>query len=237
MMIGLYLLLNLAVLWFAARASSGSGWRLALMLFLAGWVVGSGNSLIEALFFHVLTLPEAASAGSVAAVVFAILAPVAVLTAGRWRTGNSAELQEGGFTALALVGVILAYELLYWGAGTLVYPYIADFYATRWLPPAVEVAAVQVVRSLIFAGAVYPLLRSGLRGAPLVLALIYGIVGGLAPLLPDNPYMPPDIRFYHAIETTSSNFIFGLIVGFLFAWRAPLRLKRRADDRARSGSS
>lgn len=195
MMIGLYLLLNLAVLWFAARASSGSGWRLVLMLFLAGWVVGSGNSLIEALFFHVLTLPEAASAAAVAGVVFAVLTPIAVLAAVRRRDGNSPSVLNGGFTMLTLLGVVVAYELLYWSAGTLVYPYIADFYASRSLPPVAEVAAVQVVRSLIFAAAVYPLLRSGLRGAPLVLALIYGIVGGLAPLLPDNPYMPTNIRF------------------------------------------
>lgn len=218
MMIGLYLLLNLAVLWFAAHSSSGGGWRLVLILFVAGWIVGSGNSLIEALFFHVLTLPEAFAAGTVAAVVFAVLAPVAVLTAARWRAGESMP-QEGRFSPPGLLGVIVAYELLYWSAGTLVYPYIAHFYASRSLPPAFAVAGMQVVRSLIFAGAVYPLLRSRLRRAPLVLALIYGIIGGLAPLLPDNPYMPPDIRFYHAIETTTSNFIFGLVVGFLFRSR------------------
>ena len=83
-------------------------------------------------------------------------------------------------------------------------------------------AAVQVVRSLIFVGAVYPLLKSGLRGAPLVLALVYGVIGGLAPLLPDNPYMPVDIRFYHAIETSLSNLLFGLVVGSLFSRRPPI---------------
>jgi hypothetical protein len=77
------------------------------------------------------------------------------------------------------------------------------------------------VRSLIFLGAVYPLLRRGLRGAPLVLALVFSVIGGVAPLLPDNPYMPPDIRFYHGIETSTSNFIFGLVVGFLFTRRRP----------------
>ena len=56
-----------------------------------------------------------------------------------------------------------------------------------------------------------------MKKALLVLALVYGIVGGVAPLLPDNPYMPPDIRFYHAIETSTSNFLFGLVVGFLFS--------------------
>jgi peptidoglycan/LPS O-acetylase OafA/YrhL len=83
------------------------------------------------------------------------------------------------------------------------------------------VAAVQIVRSLIFLAAVFPLLKSGLRGAPLVLALVYSVIGGVAPLLLDNPYMPPDIRFYHAIETSTSNFLFGLVVGYLFNRRRP----------------
>ena len=221
MMIGLYLLLNLGVLWIVARASSASGWRLVLMLFLAGFVVGSANSLIEAVFFHVLGAKEVVAAALPAAIVFAILSPLAVLLAGRWRNGSAAS-EGGGFTPLTLVGVVVAYELLYWSAGTLVFPYIEHFYATRSLPPGYAVAALQVVRSLIFVGAVYPLLKSGLSGAPLVLALIYSVIGGVAPLLPDNPYMPPDIRFYHGIEVTVSNFVFGLVVGFLFGWRRPV---------------
>jgi hypothetical protein len=218
MMIGLYLLLNFAVLWLVARASSASGWRLVLMLFVLGFVVGSANSLIEALVFGVLSPREIAAAGVPALIIFAVLAPAAVVLAGRWRSGHTAALNEGGFTPVALVGVIAAYELLYWSAGTLVYPYIADFYATRTIPPVYVVAAVQIVRSMIFVAAVYPLLKTGLRGAPFVLALVFSIIGGVAPLLPDNPYMPPDIRFYHAIETSVSNFIFGLVVGFLFIW-------------------
>lgn len=222
MMIGLYLLLNLAVLWIVARMSSASGPRLVLMLFLAGFVVGSANSLIEAIFFHVLGLKEVGAAAVPAAIVFAVLSPLAVLLAGRWRNGADRADEGGGFTPLTLLLVVAAYELLYWSAGTLVYPYIEHFYATRSLPPVYAVAAVQVLRSLIFVGAVYPLLKNGLRGAPLVLALVYSVIGGIAPLLPDNPYMPADIRFYHGIEVTVSNFLFGLVVGFLFGWRRPV---------------
>jgi hypothetical protein len=79
-----------------------------------------------------------------------------------------------------------------------------------------------VVRSLIFVGAVYPLIKNGLHSAPLVLALVYSVIGGVAPLLPDNPYMPADIRFYHGIEVAVSNFLFGLAVGYLFNWRRPV---------------
>lgn len=222
MMIGLYLLLNFLVLWVVARASSVRGWRLFLMLFLLGFVVGSANNLLEALFFGVLLPRQIAAAAVPAVIIFAILSPLAVLASGRFRRANRPVSTDGGFTPLTLLGVVIAYELVYWTAGTLVYPYIADFYASRTVPPSYLVAAVQIPRSLIFVGAVYPLLKNGLRAAPIVLALVYGIIGGVAPLLLDNPYMPPDIRFYHAIETSLSNFLFGLIVGYLFTRRGAI---------------
>lgn len=222
MTIGLYVLLNLAVLWIVARASAASGWRLVLMLYLLAFVVGSANNLIEAVFFSVLTLREAVTAAVPATIIFATLSPVAVLLAGRWRQGTKAEAKPGGFSPPRLLAVVVAYEILYWTAGMLVYPYIADFYATtRTIPPTYAVAAMQVGRSLIFVGTVSPLVKSGLRGAPFVLALVYSMIGGVAPLLPDNPYMPPDIRFYHAIETSTSNFLFGLVVGYVFTRRQP----------------
>jgi hypothetical protein len=215
MMVGLYLLLNFAVLWIVARASPARGWRLVLKLFLVGFVTGSANNLLEAAVYGVLAPRQLLAAGVPAAIIFAILSPAAVLLAGRWRSA-SVQVSDEGIAPLNLLGVVAAYELLYWTAGTLVYPYIADFYATKTVPPVYAVAALQVVRSLIFFGAAYPLLKRGLRGAPLVLALVYGVIGGVAPLLPDNPYMPPDVRFYHAIETSLSNFLFGLVVGYLF---------------------
>lgn len=215
MLLGAYLLLNFAVMWIVARESVATGWRLAAMLFVLGFVVGSLNSLIEALFFHILGPGDLAPAAIATGIVFALLSCLAMLSAGRWRTGAQPPL-PGRFTPLSLAGVVVAYEVLYWTAGTLVFPYVSHFYAGRSLPHGYEVAAMQVVRSLIFASAAYPLLRTGLRSAPLMLALVFSIIGGAAPLLIDNPYLPPDIRFYHGIETTSSNFLFGLAVGFLF---------------------
>jgi hypothetical protein len=223
MMIGLYLLLNLAVLWIVAGASSASGWRLVVMLFILGFVVGSANSLIEAVVFGVLTPRELVAAALPPAIAFAILSPAAVFIAGRWARADEPAREIGGFTPLTLLAVVVAYEVLYWTAGTFVWPYIAHFYATKTVPPVYLVVSLQIIRSLIFAAAAYPLLKSGLRGAPLVLALVFSIIGGVAPLLPDNPYMPPDIRFYHGIETSVSNFVFGLVVGFLFSFR-PRRL-------------
>lgn len=221
MMISLYLLLNLTVMWIVARASSATGWRLVLNLFVLGFVVGSANNLLEAAAFGVLAPRQLLAAGVPAAIIFAILSPAAVLLAARWRTVDRPVPEVGQVTTVTLVGVVVAYEVLYWTAGTLVYPYIADFYATKTVPPVYAVAALQVVRSLIFFAAAYPLLKAGLRRAPFVLALVYGIIGGVAPLLPDNPFMPADIRFYHAIETSCSNFLFGVALGYLFMRRPP----------------
>lgn len=221
MMIGLYLLLNFAVLWLVARSAASTGWALTAMLLLLGFVVGSANNLLEAMVYGVLSLRQALAAAVPAAIVFAILSPLAVLLAGRWKNGSEAEAI--GVTPIKLLIVVAAYEVLYWTAGTLVYPYIAHFYATKMIPPVYKVASLQVVRSLIFFAAGYPLMKSGLRSAPLVMGLVYGVVGGIAPLLPDNPYMPADIRFYHGIETSVSNFLFGLIVGYVFTRARPLR--------------
>ena len=222
MLIGLYLLLNFAVLWFVARSSAARRWPLAMMLLLLGFVVGSANNLLEAVVYGVLSLRQAVAAAVPAAVVFIILSAAAVLAVGRWKIGSQAERPHRA-TLIQLAGVVVAYQVLYWTAGTLVYPYIAHFYAAKTIPPVYEVASLQVVRSLIFFGAAYPLLRAGLRSAPLIMGLVYGVIGGIAPLLPDNPYMPADIRFYHGIETSVSNFLFGLIVGYLFTRARPLR--------------
>jgi len=213
--------LNFAVLWLVARSAAATGRALIAMLLLLGFVVGSANNLLEAVVYGVLSLRQALAAAVPAAIVFAILSPLSVLTAGRWKNGSEAE--AASITPMTLLIVVAAYEVLYWTAGTLVYPYIAHFYATKTIPPVYEVASLQVVRSLIFFGVAYPLLRAGLRSAPLIMGLVYGVVGGIAPLLPDNPYMPADIRFYHGIETSVSNFLFGLIVGYLFTRARPLR--------------
>jgi hypothetical protein len=111
--------------------------------------------------------------------------------------------------------VVLAYELLYFGAGMLVYPYVADFYATRRLPPVGLLAGLAAFRALLFVIWTWPLLRLAPRHAPWLVGLGFAIIAGIAPLLPDNPYMPADIRFYHAIETGISNFLFGWILAWL----------------------
>ena len=215
----LYLLINLAVLTLAGTLVDGRRRDVFLALWALGFGIGMFNGLIEAVVFGVMPLSQAAGVAAVALATFALLALVATGLSGLWSAAPSPPVAPNvGIASLA--PVVLAYELLYFGAGALVFPYVADFYATRRLPALGLVAGLQVVRALLFVAWIYPLLRLGPRRQPLLVALIFSIVGGIAPLIPDNPLMPSNIRFYHAIEVTISNFLFGLIVGWLLRPRA-----------------
>jgi len=57
-----------------------------------------------------------------------------------------------------------------------------------------------------------------LSGA-LTVGLLFTLLSGVAPLLMPNPYFPDSVRWMHFMEVTSSNFVFGAIVGWL--WGRP----------------
>ena len=112
----------------------------------------------------------------------------------------------------------LAYVTLYLVAGTLVYPYIRAFYEASPMPAMSVVVATQVVRGLALSAIVLLTVRR-VAAPPLTAAVAagaaLGIVGGVAPLLISNPYLPDAIRYAHLVEVGISNFLFGLIAGWL----------------------
>jgi hypothetical protein len=219
MMILLYFGLNLVVLIAAARLSNGPRWPLLFALLWLGFGIGMANNLIEGIVFGVIGPAEALGAAGFGLASFTLLSLVAVTLAGKWNAPAAAPANLP-ITPGRLALVVIAYEALYFGAGILVFPYVADFYATRNLPPFYLVASLQVARSLLFLAFAIPLLRRAPRHAPLLFAVAFAVIASIAPLVMDNPYMPSDIRFYHAIETSTSNAVFGFILGWLFRPRA-----------------
>jgi hypothetical protein len=219
MMFGLYVLLTLAALILAAAASPGRGRTLWLALLAMGWLVGQFNTLIEAVAFSVMPFANAAVHLAIALVALALLAAIAVTATGKWR-GVPARPVQPNVSWQSLAGIVLGYELLYFAAGTFVWPYVAHFYADKAMPSMAFVAALQVPRALIFVAAVWPWLRTGPRHAPWIVGVAFAVIGGIAPMFPDNPYMPLDIRIAHGIETSTSNFLFGLLVGWLLRPKA-----------------
>ncbi|MFL6733936.1 MAG: hypothetical protein ACJ8EY_04495 [Sphingomicrobium sp.] len=228
-MFGLYVLLNLATLWLAATVSGSGGRSLWLALLVLGWTVGQFNTLLEGVAFSVLPWTNAMIQLGVSALVLAVLAALALVLSGKWRSSPAEPaLLNASLPTLALS--IAAYELLYWTAGTMVWPFVAEFYASRSIPPAIQVFLLQIPRALIFIAAAWPWLRTGPRSAPTVLGIAYAVLGGIAPLLPDNPYMSADVRLAHAIETGSSNFLFGVITGYLLTRRRHARAINSPSD-------
>jgi len=62
------------------------------------------------------------------------------------------------------------------------------------------------------------MLKGQMVETALMLGLLFGVVMNAQLLIP-NPYMPEAVRMAHLVETASSNFIFGLLVGWLLTER------------------
>jgi hypothetical protein len=113
-----------------------------------------------------------------------------------------------------------AYIVAYFVAGLMVWPYIAHFYSTRPMPGTGSVLLMQVARGLALTGIVALLvLRTAgdRRSAALLAGLTLSILGGVAPLIVPNPFMPRDIRIPHLFETGVSNFLYGIAAAFVLA--------------------
>lgn len=113
-----------------------------------------------------------------------------------------------------------AYIVAYFAAGLLVWPYVAHFYSVRPMPGHGSVLLMQVGRGLALTGivAVIVLRTAGdRRSAARLAGLALSILGGVAPLIVPNPFMPGDIRVPHLFETGVSNFLYGALAAFVLA--------------------
>ena len=117
----------------------------------------------------------------------------------------------------------VSYLALYLIAGTIIYPYVKDFYATQTLPSMPTLFSLQLlVRGPAFV--VLCLLLVRMLGMPrlsgaLAVGALFALLSGVAPLLMPNPYFPDSVRWMHFFEVSGSNFVFGAIVGWL--WGRP----------------
>ena len=83
--------------------------------------------------------------------------------------------------------------------------------ATPWMFP------LQAGRALLWVALVLPLVRM-LKGGAVEVSIVMGCFMSVwsAQLLFPNPYMPAEVATVHMIETASSNFVFGVLLGWLF---------------------
>jgi hypothetical protein len=235
--------LDVLVLTHLILRSRWTRWRLAAAVFFVFYGVMTFMSQIESAVFLSSRLPAGMLPrlflmGAVIAAPFSILA---VLILGRMEARSvdteqrSRLVMPASALAWKLVVIALAYLILYFTFGYFIVwrnPVALAYYAgvdegtlfahmgavlrdTPWL------VALQVVRAMCWVALAVPVIRM-LKGQWPETALAIGVQFAVlmnAPLLLPNPYMPEAVRMTHLVETASSNFIFGVLIGWLLTRR------------------
>lgn len=129
---------------------------------------------------------------------------------------------------LAALGV--AYGVIYFVAGAIIYPFVRDFYATTRLPDRGTVFALQILgRGPAFVGVgvlVVLLIRGSRRMNAAAVAVTLAGVGGVAALIAPNALLPDHVRAVHLAEVGISNAVFGGIVGWVMSAAIAARPER-----------
>ena len=235
----LFCVLVAAVLsWMIAR-SALSAWPLVGAVFLAYFGLGTFMLQIESVVFLPRHLPPGfvSRLFAMGAAMGLVAAPAAVWIHRRFRPSPSEGRVPSGIPAapgewtLRLAWLAAAYVALYFLAGYFIAyrnPDVVAYYddanvgsfAAQMLKvwrTAPWLFALQVLRGVLWVACVIPFIVS-FRGRPWELPLLVGCAFSvwLVMLLVPNPYMPESVRMSHLVETASSNFVFGCIVGASF---------------------
>jgi hypothetical protein len=224
-------LLNASIMAYVILRSRWSGWRLMLAVFGVYYGVTTFMGQIESAVFITRLppglLPRLFIAGAVIALPFSILA-VLVLGKRKGESVGTTPLPRDWPWRLAILAV--AYVILYFTFGYFIAwqnPAVREYYggvdhggffahmrfevrARPWLIP------FQLVRGLLWTAIALPviaMMKGRRMEIALVLGLLFAVVMNSQLLLP-NPYMPEAVRMAHLVETASSNFIFGCLVGW-----------------------
>lgn len=227
-------LLVVAVLAFAVTRSAWRGWRLAISLFAIPFGIASVNLIEGSVFlansgldWRMLLFYEFA--------VYAVAAPVWTLIF-RGIGPPSGSIPPRPFAAHLWRFVVsdFAYLFLYFFAGMIILPFVRAYYATETLPATTTIISLQLLlRGPVFTFLCLLLLRMlGMaRGVgALAVGAAFTVLSGIAPLLIPNPVLPDAVRWVHFFEVTSSNFVFGAFVGWIWgpAQVAPQSVARAA---------
>ena len=216
-----------AALVLVASRSEWRGWRLGIAVSLIPIVLGFTN-MIEGAIFLTNTGIDWPSIIAQTVITYELAVPLWILLFSKRsepgpETYHPVDSRPSGERLRKFVVCDVSYPVLYFAAGTIIFPFVKDFYAGQTLPPPGRLIAMQLlVRGPILVGLCLLLLRllrlPRVSGA-LAVGAVLAILNGIAPLLIPNPYLPDVVRWAHLCEIASSNFVFGGIVGWL--WGRP----------------
>lgn len=235
--------LNAVVLAYIILRSRWAGWQLMATIFFVYYGVTTLMSQIETAVFVTRLpagmLPRLFLMGALIAAPFSVLA---VLILGKRKAGAENETPNMRLVmpirtwVWKLAAIALAYLVLYFTFGYYIAwknPAVLEYYGgvdegnfiarmqsvfknEAWLIP------FQVLRALLWVVIALPVIRM-MKGlwpeTALAIGLLFSVVMCAQLLLP-NPFMPEAVRMTHLMETASSNFIFGLLIGWLLGRNA-----------------
>lgn len=212
--------------------SRWSGWKLVGAVAFSLYGVMTFMAIIEAAYFGpALGVQPEWLPGLFLSTVPAILItiPLAVFLLGKGRRVEDSEpndrlIMPAKQWVWKMALISLAYLILYFGFGHLVAwknPALRDMYGGGVNPEVFNLGRMvllQIVRSALWVGFAMPVIRMT-RGKPLesavILGLLYALPMNIVQFTPNGIMPDPSVRLSHFIETSTSNFIFGLIVFWL----------------------
>jgi hypothetical protein len=152
----------------------------------------------------------------------------------KWGSSYSPLARPVGDKLWRFAVAVAAYPVLYFVAGTIIFPYVRDFYKTQTLPPFLELLSVQLfIRGPILVATCLVMIRmlDLPRGSSAVaVGLMLATLNGIAPLIIPSGVFPDAVRWAHFYETTISNFVFGALVAWL--WGRPEAVAQVASKAA-----
>ncbi|HEV7595439.1 MAG TPA: hypothetical protein VGO33_10600 [Gemmatimonadaceae bacterium] len=235
-------LLQTVVLAYLILRSRWTGWRLTATVFFIFCGVATFMGQIESAVFLTRlppgVLPRLFLMGALIAVPFSVLS---VFILGKSKSvvvdlqPNTRLVMPASEWAWKLGVIAVAYVILYFTFGYFIAwrnPAVREYYGgideggffgqigrvlrdTPWLIP------FQIVRAMFWVALAAPVIRM-LKGqwpeTAIAIGLLFAVVMNAQLLLP-NPYMPEPVRMAHLAETASSNFVFGIFIGWLLTKR------------------
>lgn len=202
--------------------------NLALTTFIIYYGIGHFNILIEALIFNVTDRTETINGMLQGLLIALIISPILVYLLDKWNSQQEIIKFKSRSVFSWIWRVILGdllYFIFYAIAGfTLqaVYPEFMEFYKDK-IPPFNLIIYTQFIRGFIFIGIAVLILRTlnlSLTKKAILIGLVFSILGGIAPLIPPNEYMPGYVRLGHGFEVGISNFLYGLVLGYLLGQKS-----------------
>jgi uncharacterized membrane protein (DUF485 family) len=230
--LGLYVIPDLLIvlaLGLVAVSSRQQGWKLSGTFFVVCFGINQLDTLDEALLFKVgLKAPQALRIMGSGLITSLVFAPLLVLILGCWKKSTQEEVgplvprSAANWVGRMLLGDLL-YVLCYFVAGIIALPFVKDLYAGIKLPGPASILEVEIFRGLVYVAAGLAVVH-GIRGKParaaMVLGLSFPILAGVAPLLLPNPLLPDYVRLAHGFEIGISNFVYGILLGYLLTRKA-----------------